>query len=66
HEATLLALDSGKAELKLGWRSRLPFHDALEWTVAWEKRVRAGGDARAASVAQITEFMSLAEGRNGE
>jgi CDP-glucose 4,6-dehydratase len=66
HEATLLALDSSKAELKLGWRSRLTFHDALAWTVAWEKQVRAGGDARAESVAQITEFMRLAKGRNSE
>lgn len=62
HEATLLALDSSKAELTFGWRSRLTFHDALAWTVAWEKQVRAGSDARAVSVAQITEFMRLADG----
>ena len=61
HEATLLSLDSRKAELELGWRNRLQFHDALAWTVAWEKQVRAGEDARAVSVAQISEFMRLAE-----
>ena len=63
HEATLLALDSNKAELKLGWRSRLTFEQALAWTVAWEKEIRAGGDARAVSIAQITEFMGLVPGR---
>ena len=61
HEATLLSLDSRKAELELGWRNRLQFQDALAWTVAWEKQVRAGRDARAVSIAQIDEFMRLAE-----
>jgi CDP-glucose 4,6-dehydratase len=61
HEAALLSLDSRKAELELGWRNRLNFDDALAWTVTWEKKVRAGGDARAASVDQISDFMSLAE-----
>jgi CDP-glucose 4,6-dehydratase len=62
HEATLLSLDSRKSELELGWRSRLQLCDALGWTVAWEKRVRAGEDARAVSVAQISQFMGLDEG----
>ncbi len=55
-EATLLALDSRKAELQLGWRPRLMFHDALEWTVDWEKRVRAGDDARDVTRRQIAAF----------
>jgi CDP-glucose 4,6-dehydratase len=59
HEATLLALDSRKAELRLGWRSRLGFEEALRWTVAWEKRVRADEDPRAVTLAQIREFTSL-------
>lgn len=63
HEAALLALDSHKAELKLAWRSRLTFHEALAWTVAWEKEVRAGSDARAVSAAQIGEFMRLSDRR---
>ena len=61
HEAALLSLDSRKAELELGWRNRLKFDDALAWTVAWEKQVRAGEDARAVSVTQIGEFMRLAD-----
>lgn len=63
HEAGLLALDSRKAQLELGWRDRLPFTDALAWTVAWEKRVRAGDDPRAVTVEQIREFAHLAPGR---
>jgi CDP-glucose 4,6-dehydratase len=59
HEATLLTLDSRKAELLLGWRARIAFRDALAWTVAWEKEVRGGGDARAVSIAQIDQFQSL-------
>jgi CDP-glucose 4,6-dehydratase len=59
HEATLLSLDSRKAELQLGWRNKMAFHDALAWTVAWEKQVRAGEDARTVSVAQIREFTRL-------
>ena len=62
HEATLLSLDSRKAELELGWRSRLQLRDALALTVAWEKQVRAGEDARAVSLAQIGQFVGLDEG----
>lgn len=58
HEAALLALDSRKAELLLGWRSRISFQEALAWTVAWEKEIRTGGDGRAVSLAQISQFMS--------
>jgi CDP-glucose 4,6-dehydratase len=64
-EAALLALDSRKADLQLGWRSRITFHTALAWTVAWEKQIRAGGDARAVSLAQIDEFMQLGPGGSG-
>jgi len=59
HEAGLLALDSRKAELQLGWRARLGFDEALRWTVAWEKRVRSAEDPRAVTIAQIREFASL-------
>ena len=61
HEATILSLDSRKAELNLGWRNKIQFHDALAWTVAWEKQVRAGKDAREVSIAQISEFTGLAQ-----
>jgi len=63
HEAALLALDSRKAELLLGWRNRIGFHDSLAWTVDWEKQVGGGADARAVTVAQISEFFRLDHGR---
>jgi CDP-glucose 4,6-dehydratase len=61
-EAAVLALDSRKAELALGWRNRITFHTALAWTVAWEKQIAGGGDARAVSVAQINKFAQLDPG----
>ena len=63
HEAALLALDSRKAELLLGWRNRIGFHDSLAWTVDWEKQVGDGADVRAVTVAQISEFFRLDHGR---
>jgi CDP-glucose 4,6-dehydratase len=65
HEAALLALDSRKAELRLGWRSRVAFHQALEWTIAWEKAVRSGGDARSLTIDQISEFGRMATTARG-
>jgi CDP-glucose 4,6-dehydratase len=61
HEATLLSLDSRKAQIALGWRNRMQLHDALAWTVTWEKQVRAGRDARVTSIDQISEFTQLGE-----
>jgi CDP-glucose 4,6-dehydratase len=34
HEASMLSLDSTKARVRLGWRSRLRLPTALEWTVS--------------------------------
>lgn len=62
HEAALLALDSTKARLMLGWRARLPIAEALAWTVSWEKQVLAGDDAQAVTLAQIRQFNRLGEG----
>ncbi|MCC2312916.1 CDP-glucose 4,6-dehydratase [Cellulomonas xiejunii] len=57
HEAGLLALDSRKAELELGWSDRLTLDDALAWTVEWSRDVLDGAPARERTVAQITEFL---------
>jgi CDP-glucose 4,6-dehydratase len=61
HEAKLLALDTSKAQRELGWRNRLGFHDALRWTVDWERRVRAGADPLALTREQIAAFTTLLE-----
>lgn len=59
HEAGLLALDSRKAALTLGWHDALRLPDALAWTVEWAQKVRAGTDARTQTVAQVREFLEL-------
>lgn len=59
HEATLLALDTAKAERELGWRSRLGFRDALAWTVDWERQVHSGADPLMLARKQIAAFESL-------
>ena len=56
HEAGLLALDATKAQIRLGWRNRLDFEDAISWTVEWHKRIHAGESAREVTTEQISRF----------
>ncbi len=58
-EADLLALDTGKAESRLGWRSRLDFAQTMSWTVDWARRALAGDDPRALCAEQIQAFTRL-------
>lgn len=60
-EAELLALEVGKAEVRLGWRGRLNFAQTLAWTVDWAKQAAAGADPRALCVGQIEAFTAGAE-----
>lgn len=59
HEAALLTLDASRAREQLGWRERLSFDDAIDWTVAWTRAVAAGGDAAAVTAAQLDRFADL-------
>jgi CDP-glucose 4,6-dehydratase len=59
HEANLLALDTSKAERELGWHNLLGFHDALTWTVDWERRAHAGADPLTVTREQIATFANL-------
>jgi CDP-glucose 4,6-dehydratase len=61
HEAHLLALDSGRAELELGWRNSLNFSDAVAWTVSWYQRIDAGESPRQVTLEQIGDFLRLNE-----
>ncbi|MBL8806913.1 MAG: CDP-glucose 4,6-dehydratase [Rhodospirillales bacterium] len=58
-EATYLALSSARAREKLGWRSRLPFEQAIEWTASWYAARTAGKDLAQFTRRQIGEFGRL-------
>jgi CDP-glucose 4,6-dehydratase len=60
HEAGLLTLDSSKARRCLGWRPRLDFDEALEWTAGWYARQRAGEDALSLCREQIALYQARA------
>ena len=55
-EADYLALDSGKAERRLGWRAEWDLAEALRRIVAWHEAERRGEDMREMSLAQIEQF----------
>ena len=55
-EAPELRLDASAARERLQWRCRLDAADALDATVPWYDEVRAGGDARTVTFAQIEEL----------
>jgi CDP-glucose 4,6-dehydratase len=56
-EAGLLALDARKAQVELGWTSRLDFTEAVAWTVEWANH----GSSEAGNLAadQISRFAAL-------
>ncbi len=53
HEATLLKLDSSRANASLGWSPRWRLGEALDRTVEWHQAWRAGADMHAMSLSQI-------------
>jgi CDP-glucose 4,6-dehydratase len=55
-EAGHLALDSGKAERRLGWRAEWDLAQALERIVEWHEAERRGEDMRRVSLEQIERF----------
>lgn len=59
HEAGWLALETAKARLSLGIRSRYGLEQAVDCAVAWYRSQLAGDDARALCEAQIAAFEAL-------
>ena len=59
HEAGVLQVDASKARARLGWTPRLSLEESLRWTVEWYKRLGAGEDAAALTLAQIERFEDL-------
>ncbi|MBR9703003.1 CDP-glucose 4,6-dehydratase [Candidatus Woesearchaeota archaeon] len=57
HEATLLMLDSSKAEKELGWKQQLNINEAIIWTFDWYKKYYAGKDMYAFTKKQIEDFL---------
>jgi CDP-glucose 4,6-dehydratase len=57
HEASYLKLDCSKAAARLGWRPKWSLERSLERIVAWHRAQRAGADVRAATLAQIEEYV---------
>jgi len=56
HEAGLLAVDASKAHAKLGWHPRLTLLEALNWTVDWARRHKAGKAASSLIFEQIDAY----------
>jgi CDP-glucose 4,6-dehydratase len=55
-EAALLTLDARKAQVELGWWSRLDLDQTLALTVDWAMRAAAGDDIRELTLAQVAFF----------
>ena len=58
HEAMLLTLDHAKARTDLGWRPRWSLTTTLEKTADWHRAHEAGGDMRAVSEQQLSDYVS--------
>jgi CDP-glucose 4,6-dehydratase len=59
HEAPILRLDSTRAQAALGWRPRLDFAAAVDWTAEWHAAESSGADMRAFTLAQIARYEAL-------
>ena len=55
-EAAFLALDSSKAQERLGWVPTWGIEQALAATVEWYEALAAGADVRATTLEQIDDF----------
>ncbi len=62
HEAGLLALDSRRAQVELGWRNHLDLDRALGWTIGWARSVASGLDAREVTRQQLADFFRFLDG----
>ena len=58
-EANFLRLDSSKARSRLGWRPRLGFHKALDWTVDWYRQHARGADTAALAIRQVENYLQI-------
>jgi CDP-glucose 4,6-dehydratase len=66
HESGLLMVDSAKARAELRWRPRLRVSGAIQLTVDWEKRVRAGVSPRGVTSEQVESYLDQGSIPEGE
>lgn len=59
-EMNFLSLDPALAEKAIGWRTRLGFESAIEWTARWYADHVAGRSARDLCIDQIRRYEALA------
>lgn len=59
HEAHYLKLDNSKAHNQLNWQPRWRLQTALQKTLEWHEAWRMASDARAVTLAQISDYQSL-------
>jgi CDP-glucose 4,6-dehydratase len=64
HEAGLLMVDSAKAHAELGWRPALRLAEALQLTIEWEQRVRAGENPASVTAHQVDHYLARTEEQN--
>ena len=57
HEATLLMLESNKAETLLSWIPRWNLDEAIDKTILWQHSFNEGKDSRNISLSQISDYM---------
>jgi len=58
-EAPYLTLSAERARAELGWKPKLDFANAVEWTAAWYAEWRKGGDMAAVTRRQIEAYLRL-------
>jgi len=58
HEAGFLGLNCDKAKSRLDWLPQINIEAALSWTVEWYRNYQSGGDVRAFTEHQISNYES--------
>lgn len=58
HEAQLLALDSTKANARLGWSNHLKYPESIQWTTRWYQEIANGTSPLVVTQSQIKEFQA--------
>jgi len=58
-EAPYLTLSARRARDALGWKAKLDFAPAIEWTAGWYAEWRKGGDMAAVTRRQIEAYLKL-------